>query len=64
MGSPLYDVADGHVGALLLVLAVPLLGWIIATAAASRDAGRSRLRRMLDGYQALPLTSKIGRAHV
>ena len=58
MGSPLYDVADGHVGALLLVLAVPLLGWIIATAAASRDAGRSRLRRMLDGYQALPLTSR------
>lgn len=58
VGSPLYDLAGGHIGALLLVLAVPLFGWIIATAAARRDAGRSRLRRMLDGYRVLPLTSR------
>lgn len=58
IGSPLYDLADGHLGALLAVLCLPLLGWLTATLASHRDPARSRVRRIVDGYRALPLTSR------
>lgn len=55
IGSPLYDLADGHIGALLAVLALPLLGWVVATTTARLDPETSRLARMVDGYRRAPV---------
>jgi hypothetical protein len=53
VGNPLYDVLPGHFLAGLLLLALPVLVWALAT------ARPRRLARIIEGFQTLPALHRL-----
>jgi hypothetical protein len=56
VGSPLYDIAPEHVGAIVAVLLMPVAAWYVRLGA---SRGSRRAQTLLAGYDRLPTADRI-----